>query len=98
MANEFSKDGKRATTAVATAQGEGSMNGGTWNTHRTICHKTSSAAKTASGIGHRDQPLLHCSERLPQARAIRAATSASNSGELRSAAVRGDGKSTGRLA
>src|SRR6267142_355851 len=48
--NADSNDGKRATTARATAQGEGSMYCGIWKIHKMSCHNTSSAAKTPSAL------------------------------------------------
>src|SRR5258708_26166756 len=47
IASEFSRDGSRAPTALATAHGAGNMYGGTWKTQSTICHNIKSAAKTA---------------------------------------------------
>src|SRR5580704_13105782 len=47
IASDVSSDGNRATTAFATAQGDGSMNGCTWKIHKMTCQMTSSAPKTA---------------------------------------------------
>src|SRR5580704_15711288 len=48
ITNDCSSDGNRATTALATTHGEGSMNGGTRKIHRMSCHKSRSEANTAS--------------------------------------------------
>src|ERR1700680_1100432 len=50
MVSAFNKEGKRARTATNTAQGAGSIKGGTRNTHKISCHNTTSAAKTASAL------------------------------------------------
>jgi 3D (Asp-Asp-Asp) domain-containing protein len=50
MADEASSEEKRLAETRATAHGDGSMYGGTRNTHSTICHSKTSAKKTASAL------------------------------------------------
>src|SRR6202034_282051 len=68
IASDVSSDGNRATTALATAHGDGSMNGCTWKIHKMSCQMSSSAPKTATAFAAAMRRFLISARQRPAQR------------------------------